>query len=115
MMNKPYEIEEYTTQEGGSPFLEWINGLKDKIAQRKIAVRLRRASFGNFGDFKSIKGAKGLFELREHFGSGYRIFYSIVGNKIILLLAGSTKKDQNKVITKAKEYLVDYERSKDDD
>ena len=38
----------------------------------------------------------------------------IVGNKIVLLLAGSTKKDQNSTIAKAKEYLADYERRMND-
>jgi putative addiction module killer protein len=113
-MNKRYELEEYITVDGDIPFSDWLNDLKDKTAQRKIAARLRRVSFGNFGDFKSIKGAKGLFELREHYGSGYRIFYSIVGNKIILLLAGSMKRDQDRVIVKAKEHLKDYEERNQD-
>ena len=108
---KRYEIEQYTKENGEIPFSEWINDLKDKTAQRKILQRIRRASLGNFGDFKSIKGAKGIFEMREHYGAGYRIFYSIIGGKIVLLLAGSIKRDQNKTIKQAKEYLVDYERS----
>ncbi len=108
---KRYEIEQYTKENGEIPFSEWINDLKDKTAQRKILQRIRRASLGNFGDFKSIKGAKGIFEMREHYGAGYRIFYSIIGSKIVLLLAGSIKRDQNKTIKQAKEYLVDYERS----
>ena len=106
-----YEIEQYTKENGEIPFSEWIDDLKDKTAQRKILQRIRRASLGNFGDFKSIKGAKGIFEMREHYGAGYRIFYSIIGGKIVLLLAGSIKRDQNKTIKQAKEYLVDYERS----
>ncbi|MDO9415667.1 MAG: hypothetical protein Q7U22_06070 [Pararhizobium sp.] len=40
--------------------------------------------------------------MRIHYGQGYRIFYTIVGQKIVLLLTGSTKQDQAKVITKAK-------------
>lgn len=48
--------------------------------------------------------------MREHYGSGYRIFYRILGNTIVLLLAGSTKKDQSTGIAKAKDYLTDYER-----
>jgi putative addiction module killer protein len=109
-MGPKYVIEEYVTETGETPFLDWVNSLKDRTAQRKIAVRLRRASFGNFGDCKNIKGAKGLWEMREHYGSGYRIFYRIIGNTIVLLLAGSTKKEQSKVIAKAKDYLTDYER-----
>ncbi len=54
-------------------------------------------------------GAKGLYEMREHYGPGYRIFYTTVGKKIILLLAGSSKKDQAKAVTQAKGYLADYE------
>ncbi len=51
--------------------------------------------------------------MREHYSPGYRIFYAIVGKKLVLLLAGSTKKDQKKTISKAKGYLEDYlERTK---
>lgn len=108
---KKYALEIYQTKTGKEPFKEWIEGLKDSRTQSKIAARLRRASFGNFGDFKSIKGSKGLYEMREHSGAGYRIFYSLVDNKIILLLAGSSKKDQKRTIAKARDYLIDYERS----
>ncbi|MFQ5686596.1 MAG: hypothetical protein ACE5GV_08045 [Candidatus Scalindua sp.] len=47
--------------------------------------------------------------MREHYGPGYRIFFTVVGKKVVLLLAGSTKKDQKKVIAKAREYMADYE------
>ncbi len=110
---KLYDIEEYETITGRTPFGEWLLNLKDEMAQAKIRARIRRASFGNFGDWKDIKGARGIFEMREHYDPGYRIFYSVVGKKLVLLLAGSTKKDQKKTIAKAKEYLADYvERTK---
>ncbi|MCP5004714.1 MAG: type II toxin-antitoxin system RelE/ParE family toxin [Planctomycetes bacterium] len=112
---KKYVIETYVAEDGHSPFQEWLDGLKDKTVQTKLYARLGRASFGNFGDYKIIKGAKGLFEMREHSGGGYRILYSVIENRIVLLLAGSAKKDQKKAITKAKEYLADYERSKSHD
>ena len=105
-----YTIEEYITEDGRTPFLDWVNHLKDQTAQRKIAVRLRRASFGNFGDCKRIKGALGLWEMREHYGGGYRIYYCIKEKMVVLLLAGSTKKDQTKAFAKAKNYLTDFER-----
>ncbi len=109
---KRYEIEQYTKENGEIPFSEWADSLKDQTAQRKIIQRINRASLGNFGDFKNIKGAKGIFEMREHYGAGYRIFYGIIENKIVLLLAGSIKRDQNKAIKQAKEHLADYERRK---
>lgn len=115
-MEPIYVIEDYTTDDGISPFEEWLVGLKDKRAQAKVRARITRASFGNFGDWKPIKGAAGLCEMRDHRSPGYRVFYSVVGQKIVLLLAGSTKKDQNKAIAAATARLADYEsRSKVDD
>jgi len=105
-----YQIEEYITANDKSPYAEWFNSLKDSIGEAKLAGRIDRAAHGNFGDWKPITGAKGVYEMRENYGPGYRIFYSIVGRKIILLLAGSTKRDQDRTIAKAKEYMADYER-----
>jgi putative addiction module killer protein len=105
-----YEIEEYVTANGKSPYAGWFDGLRDTVARAKLVARIDRAAHGNFGDWKYLVGAKGVFEMRENYGPGYRIFYGIVDRKIILLLAGSTKKDQNRALAKAKEYLADYER-----
>ena len=109
-MKQVYEIEIYEDEKGKSPFSDWISGIKDLKSRAKIQARLDRIEFGNFGDAKPITGAKGIYELREHYGQGFRVFYTKIGKKVVLLLAGSTKKDQNKTITKAKEYLADYER-----
>src|ERR1019366_3937288 len=46
-------------------------------------------------------GYSSVYEMGENYGPGYRVFYGIVGRKIILLRAGSTKKDQNRAIAKA--------------
>ena len=99
-----YEVEEYTTNDGKSPLRKWLHSLKDKRAQAKLFIRLDRVYLGNFGDWKDIKGAKGIFEMREHYGPGYRIFYTVVSKKVVLLLAGSCKNDQERTIAKAKEY-----------
>ena len=114
-MNIPFEIEEYVQENGNVPFSNWLEKQKDKTIKRKIASRIRRASFGNFGDYRSIKGVQGLLEMREHYGSGFRIFFSIIENKVILLLIGSSKKDQKQAIAKAQNYLLDYKnRMKDE-
>ena len=108
-----YEINEYVTKDGVSPFSEWIESLQDARVRAKIRARLDRVILGNFGDYKSVTDAKSILELRDHYGAGHRIYFHIVGKKIILLLAGSIKRDQKKAISKAKEYLADYlERSK---
>ena len=108
-MDPLYEVEEYATKQGATPFGKWLLGLKDKRAQAKLRARITRAAFDNFGDWKKIAGAPGLYEMRDHYGPGYRIYYSIQGQKIVLLLAGSTKKDQNKAITQATNRLADYQ------
>lgn len=104
-----YQVEEYLTSAGVSPYAIWFEGLKDTVARAKLLARIDRAAHGNFGDWKALVGAKGVFEMRESYGPGYRIFYAVVGRRIVLLLAGSTKKEQNRTIAKAKEYLADYE------
>jgi putative addiction module killer protein len=105
---KRYEIEAYVAEKGEAPFETWVRSLRDGKAQLAIAARIERASIGDFGDWKSIKGAKGIFEMRIHYAQGFRVFYTIVGQKVVLLLAGSTKQDQDRTIAKAKEYLSEY-------
>ena len=102
-----YEIEEYVNEYGEKPFLEWFNGLKDKLAKKKILVRLARAELGNLGDWKLLKNSNELAEMREHYSPGYRIFFTIDDSKIVLL-TGSTKKKQKKAIALAIKYLDDY-------
>ena len=103
-----YEIEVYVTDAGAAPLEDWIGKVRDETARTKLYARLDRASHGNFGDCKDIEGAHGLFEIREHHGQGYRIFYSAIGRKVVLILAGSTKQAQDRTIAKAKAYLHDY-------
>jgi putative addiction module killer protein len=109
-VNIQYEIVAFETSDGSSPFYDWVESLKDEKVKRLIFRRIQRTRLGNLGDYKSIKGCKGLLEMREHYGAGYRILFSIVEGKVILLLAGSSKRDQERTIAKAKQYLADYER-----
>jgi putative addiction module killer protein len=74
------------------------------------AVRISRAEDGNFGDHKSI--GQGLFEFRIQFGPGYRIYYGIEDEKIILLLIGGDKSTQAKDISKAKSFWTSYKQEK---
>lgn len=107
-----YDVEEYVTDNEKSPFKEWLCSLKDKRAQAKLFIRLDRAHKGNLGDWKPLEDIPGIFEMREHFGPGYRIYFNFVTRKKLLILIGSTKKDQNRTIAKAMEYLADYKRRK---
>ena len=101
-----YKISIYTTDEGKIPFLEWLNSIKDLKIQRRIKLRIDRLIDGNFGDTKSV-GDK-LYELRLFFGAGYRIYYTIEDNVLVILFTGGDKSTQTKDIEKAKAYLQDY-------
>jgi putative addiction module killer protein len=48
--------------------------------------------------------------MRIHYGAGFRIYDFVVGQTVILLLSGSSKKDQAKAISRATAYLEDYNR-----
>lgn len=103
---KQYKISIYITNEGKIPFLEWLNSIKDLKIQRRIKLRIDRLIDGNFGDTKSV-GDK-LYELRLFFGAGYRVYYTIEDNVLVILFTGGDKSTQTKDIEKAKAYLQDY-------
>lgn len=97
-----YEIKFFQLHNGKEPVKEWMLSL-DTSVRVKIVKRLERIYDGNFGDFKQIEN--NLYELKFKLGKGYRIYYTIQGNKIILLLNAGDKSQQSKDILKAKEYL----------
>ena len=100
------EIELYETSTGRCPFDDWFESLREPHTRAKILTRFDRLKLGNFGDCKVL--SDGIAELRIHYGPGIRIYYSKIGNKIILLLCGGDKSSQIKDINKAKEYLKEY-------
>ena len=71
-------------------------------------MRLDRVSLGNFGDRKSLE--EGIFELRFQFGAGYRIYFGLQGNRIVILLAGGSKKTQSKDIRIARRLWKAYQQ-----
>jgi putative addiction module killer protein len=104
---KQYDVIAFETEPGAAPFQDWYDGIKDSKAKTIIIARIGRAAGGNFGDWKAVTGAKGLCEMRIHYGQGFRIYYTVMEQKVALLLAGSTKQAQDKTIAKAKEYLAE--------
>jgi putative addiction module killer protein len=80
-------------------FEAWHDGLRDNIALDLIASRIDRLAFGVLGDAKSV-GA-GVLEARIHYGPGYRLYFAIEGQELILLLAGGTKDSQKRDIERA--------------
>jgi putative addiction module killer protein len=81
-------------------FTTWLDGLKDLRVRGAVTERIKRLSFGLLGDFKAI--GDGVIELRIDFGAGWRLYYTQRGAAIIVLLAGGSKRTQNKDIKRAK-------------
>ncbi len=104
------EILEYQTENGRRPYVEWIRGLKDRHGAAVIRNRLKRIRLGQFGDHRSV-GA-GVWELRIFFGPGYRIYYLLDGNQVVVLLCGGDKDSQVPDISVARLFANDYWRRK---
>lgn len=74
--------------------------MRDLRAKIAIARRIERASMGNLGDFKTLGG--GISEMRIDVGVGYRVYFTLRGREIIILLAGGDKSSQDADIRRAK-------------
>ena len=83
-----------------SEFSRWFKEQKDHLLKTKILKRLDQLEQGNFGDYKSI--GEGISELRINYGPGYRIYYTLRSNTIVILLCGGDKSNQKTDIEKAK-------------
>ena len=100
---KEYQLKNYVDDNGKEPILEWLKTL-DGTMRKRILLRLERLKDGNFGDYKRLNDI--LYELRFNIGSGYRIYYTIKNDIIILLINGGDKKTQSKDINNAMEILT---------
>ena len=80
-------------------FDAWLKSLSDKTAQRRLVARLRKASLGNLGDVKHV--GKGVVEMREHFGPGWRMYYILRGDQLVVMLGGGAKSSQRTDIASA--------------
>ena len=87
----------YTTE----AFDGWFSSLRDKQSARRIQARIDRAEEGNFGDHKSV--GEGVSEMRIHHGPGFRVYFTLRGLEIVILLAGGDKSSQTKDIELAQD------------
>lgn len=100
---------EYVTLEGKSPFAKWFEML-NATAAAKVVTTIKRMEQGNFTTSESV--GSGVWEAKIDFGPGYRIYYGKDGEKIIILLAGGTKKRQQQDIEKAKVLWHEFKKRK---
>lgn len=80
-------------------FVAWLDALKDKRAQIRIAARLRQAEAGSLGDWQPIEGE--VSEMRVHYGPGYRLYFVRRGRVIVVMLNAGDKATQKRDIRHA--------------
>jgi putative addiction module killer protein len=88
-------------------FDDWLAGLKDRVTRTRLANRLDKVRRGQLGDVKSV--GEGIFEMREHFGPGWRMYYVHKGSVLIVMLGGGDKSTQATDIVKAEKIAASLE------
>ena len=63
---------------------------------------------GHIGDAQSV--GDGVFEMRVHYGPGYRLYFIREGRQMVVLLCGGDKDSQERDIRQAKELARDWRR-----
>lgn len=105
---KPRIVDYYTDERGRRPCREWLKTLRDIQARNRIRMKLDRLELGHFGDCRSV-GA-GVFEFKVDVGPGYRVYFGLARDEVVLLLCGGDKNSQVKDIRRAQEYWMDHRR-----
>jgi putative addiction module killer protein len=88
-------------------FDEWLDRIKDGMTKRRLVRRLEKAEKGNLGDVAPV--GEGVSEMRENFGSGWRLYYIQRGRTLIVMLGGGDKSTQSRDIKRAKELAATLE------
>ncbi len=98
-------VKYYLASDLQSPFQRWLVKIDGEM-RAAVRTRLRRIEEqGNYGDCEPV--GDGVFELRIHKGPGYRLYFGIDGDAVIVLCGGS-KNSQESDIKKSKERWSDY-------
>ena len=102
------ELLRYQRDDGREPFTEWLEMMRDKVAQARIRIRLRQVQAGNLGDCEPV--GDGVIELRVHVGAGYRVYCGRYGKSVVILLCGGDKRSQSTDIKQAKAIWTEWRR-----
>jgi putative addiction module killer protein len=81
-------------------FIDWVNSLRDRHTRIRLRRRLGKAARGNLGDVKPVGDS--IWEMREFFGPGWRMYYLQRGELVIMMLGGGDKSSQASDIEAAK-------------
>lgn len=88
-------------------FDAWLFGLRDTMTRIRLAKRLDKVARGLLGDCKPV--GEGVFELREDFGPGWRMYYVQRGDVLVVMLGGGDKSTQQVDIAAAQNLAATLE------
>lgn len=92
-------------------FAEWVDSIRDLSTRIRLRRRLGKAARGNLGDVKSVW--QGVWEMREFFGPGWRMYYLKQGSAIIVMLGGGDKSTQERDIEQAQAMAMELQNEQD--
>ncbi|MCB0342001.1 MAG: type II toxin-antitoxin system RelE/ParE family toxin [Pseudobdellovibrionaceae bacterium] len=111
---KRREAVYYKTTCGKEPVYDYLKRLEDPVGRAKIQIKISRAERGNFGQegkgYRHIEGD--IWELKVDCGPGYRVYFALDRDELILLLAVGDKRSQGLDIKKAQKYWAGYKSRK---
>ncbi len=92
-------------------FARWLRRIRDAQTRVRIIRRIERMAEGNLGDVKRLNDV--VWEARLFFGSGYRLYFTMRAEHIILLLCGGDKSGQQQDIELANRLAKQVETDHD--
>ena len=106
MYSIEYDVSMYTILRTDE-FARWLDGLKDRMVRARLNTRLAKVARGLLGDVKPV--GDGVFEMRENFGPGWRMYYTQKGDVIVIMLGGGDKGTQQADIAAAQKLAATIE------
>jgi putative addiction module killer protein len=76
-----------------------VQEISDREAVIRIDVVAQRMRRGIFGDWKNV--GHGVMETRIHYGAGYRVYWTLRGAEVVLLLLCGDKRTQRRDVAQS--------------
>ena len=80
-------------------FRQWMADLRDMPTRIRLGRRIAKAGRGQLGDVKPV--GDGVWEMRELFGPGWRMYFVQRGSVVVVMLGGGDKSSQSRDIATA--------------
>jgi len=103
------DVLEYEDVHGRSPFGDWLRAMDARTAARITSV-VGKLGRGLRPDVEAV--GSGVFESKVHFGPGFRVYFGLERDDMIILLGGGDKATQRADIVRAKASWADYKTRK---